>query len=415
MRAIAFLLISALIVSGASAQLANANSSTPVTLYFHLDGFQDFPVNTQPPMDFASDSTGSGTTGMTSTCLPDGAPNQIKGDFHTYYGYSTPGYVEYDELDKNGTIRVHEERGLASDVMLDQPAGATLYWYLVADFGNRGVEAGEVPVVVPQVKVAATIRTGDAVGLGPGPYNDGQMIGSGISAPQDIAPSPANEGPVIYEFQVPVTFDVDKISKTEAFNIRVDVMMDVPSCNEVGSAFMLGLVDTYTAKDFRPRMDLSIMNPVFVEYVHPQISGDRLIIHTGLGSPWGNYDVDETPGGIEITISGPSEAKSIQRAAVVQRTHEHNHHFEPVDVTYVWPYVSEGATIAEYDIDVKVWNDQRTGFSTGGASIDLQTRTGYDAEGNEVGEEKLDEAEESPVGIILPMLGLLGFALLRRK
>ncbi|MGB1697406.1 MAG: hypothetical protein ACPHK8_03300, partial [Thermoplasmatota archaeon] len=129
MRAVAVLL-TLVLLTGATAQINNSNESTPVTLYFHLDGFQDFPINTQPPEDFASDDSGRGATGLTSTCLPDGTPNQLRGDFHTFYGFSTPGYVQYEELDKNGTIRIHEERGLAADVVLDRPAGATLYWYL---------------------------------------------------------------------------------------------------------------------------------------------------------------------------------------------------------------------------------------------------------------------------------------------
>ncbi|MGB1697405.1 MAG: hypothetical protein ACPHK8_03295, partial [Thermoplasmatota archaeon] len=269
-------------------------------------------------------------------------------------------------------------------------------------------------IIVPSVKVAATIRTGDDVGLGDTAYNQGSLIGYGESPAQDLMPEPGSEGPVIYEFAVPIVFEADMIGKEDAFNIRVDVMMDLPTCNEVDSALMPGLISVHTSKDNRPRVDLNIMNPVFVEYVHPQIQGDRLVIHTGLGSPWGNYDVDETPGGIEVTITGPTEAKSMQRAAVVQRTHEHNHHFEPVDVTYVWPFERDEAELAEYKIDVKVWNDQRTGSSTGSAVIDLESRTGVDAEGNQIGEEKSGETEEAPVGLLLPVLGLLGLALRRR-
>lgn len=412
MRAVAVLL-TLVLLAGASAQIHNSNESTPVTLYFHLNGFQDFPVNTQPPEDFASDDSGRGATGLTSTCLPDGTPNQLRGDFHTFYGFSTPGYVQYEELDKNGTIRIHEERGLAADVILDRPTGATLYWYLTTDLGQRGIEL-DIPLIVPSVKVAATIRSGDDVGLGDSAYNQGTLIGYGESPAQHLLPELASEGPVIYEFAVPIVFETDLIDKEEAFNIRVDIMMDIPSCNETDSAFMPGLVSVHTSKEHRPRMDLSIMNPVFVEYVHPQIQGDRLVIHTGLGSPWGNYDVDESPGGIEVTISGPSEAKSMQRAAVVQRTHEHNHHFEPVDVTYVWPFERDEAELAEYKIDVQVWNDQRTGSSTGSAVIDLESRTGIDAGGNQVGEEKTGETEEAPVGLLLPIIGLLGLALRRR-
>lgn len=412
MRALAILTI--LLLTGAGAQISNANESTPVTLYFHINGFQDFPINTQPPEDFASDGVGRDLSGLTSTCLPEGTPNQLRGDFHTFYGYSSPGYVQYDELDKNGTIRVHEERGLAADVKINSAIEGTLYWYLVADFGQRGAEL-DIPVIVPQVKVAATMRTGDEVGLGDSAYNSGSIISQGISAAQDMLPDPSAEGPVIYEFQVPMTFESDLIPEKEAFNVRVDIMMDVPNCNEAGSALMPGLVDVYTAKDHRPRMDMEIMNPVYVEYVHPQISGDRLIIHAGFGSPWGNYDVDETPGGIEVTMNGPSEAKSLRRAAVVQRTHVHNHHFEPVDVTYVWPFESDGAELGEYEIDVLVWNDQRTGSSKGSAVIDLESRTGLDAQGNEVGEEQLDESEDAPFVGVLPILALLGFALRRRK
>ena len=44
----------------------------------------------------------------------------------------------------------------------------------------------------------------------------------------------------------------------------------------------------------------------------------------------------------------------------MQRTHEHYHHQEAVDITYVWPYKTDRAANGLYTVEVKFLNDQRT-------------------------------------------------------
>ena len=104
---------------------------------------------------------------------------------------------------------------------------------------------------------------------------------------------------------------------------RIDIYADMESaCQEQESKayIMPNLVAAHTDKDNRPRMLLSVMNPIRLEYLHPQFVGDDLVVHTSMNSAWGNYDVDETSAdGILVSIEGPSPATSLAKAALEQR------------------------------------------------------------------------------------------------
>ena len=66
---------------------------------------------------------------------------------------------------------------------------------------------------------------------------------------------------------------------------------------------MPNAVKVHTDPDHRPRMELSIMDPIRLEYLHPQFVGDDLVIHTSMNSAWGNYDVNEQdPDGITVSV-----------------------------------------------------------------------------------------------------------------
>jgi len=55
----------------------------------------------------------------------------------------------------------------------------------------------------------------------------------------------------------------------------------------------------------------------------------------------------------------------------VQAHHEHYHHQEGVDVTYVWPYKTDRAVNGLYTVDVKFMNDQRHGHGPGIAQFEI--------------------------------------------
>jgi uncharacterized protein (TIGR03382 family) len=429
MRVALALALALLTAAPATAQVGieNPDLSTPTTLYFHLDAQQDFPINTQPPDDRYAKDDSRGLLAPTTSCIPDpsGQIGLVTQSFHTLYGFSTPGYVEYDFQEEGGP-RIHPERGLAYDIEIDPGADANLYWYLRTRFagGDSRLPADAVddlPVVVPEVSVRATIRTGDDVSIGGAAYNAGSLIAQGTSAPMLVAPDASNphyipdDGMHLYEFVVPLAIGAGSIPADEAFNIRVDVFMNIPGCEtDPDESLMLSQVDTHTSPEYRPRLDWSIMNPVAIEYIHPQFIGDQLLIHTAMSSPWGNYDVDETPGGIEVIVAGPSEARSLARTAFTQRHHEHGHHFEPVDVTYSWPYKLDGAQRGEYAIEVRARNDQGTGMAIGRALFEIGPNTAVDSDGNPVVQAGGDEAQDSPLPL-LPLVGLVAAAWLARR
>ncbi len=384
-RVFAIAVVAAFVVAGlptVSAQevgLQNPNQSTPTTLYFHINGFQDFPINTQKPDDSYKASEGVGLATHSTSCLPEapGTPLSSK-SWHTFYGYSSPGYVQYDVLE-NGRPRYHPERGISFDALLDSGVQPSMKWYLETQTGapgSGGADPNTAPVVVPQVVVRATLREGDTIGIGDEHYNEGNILMQGQTAPSDLSPSAANyrevDGKHVYEFDIPLDVQIPKIPRATGYNVRVDVYMEIPGCDNPDNGYLMpNAVRVHTSPDARPRLELSIMNPIRIEYLHPQFVGDDLVVHTSMNSPWGNYDVDEGPGGIEVGITGPSPATSMAQVAFTQRHEEHNHHQEAVDVSYVWPYKQDNAKDGLYTVSVSVWNDQRTAQATGAAQFEI--------------------------------------------
>jgi hypothetical protein len=197
-------------------------------------------------------------------------------------------------------------------------------------------------------------------------------------APPSATPSPDVKalgqvnGKHLFEFKVPIKVASPVIPRATGYNLRVDIRADNPYCNSDDKKLMPNMVKTHTSAQYRPRMELAITDPIRLEYLHPQFVGDDLVVHTSMNSAWGNYDVDEQdPDGIQVAITGPSPATSLAKAALVQRTHEHYHHQEAVDVTYVWPYKTDRAVNGLYTVDVKFMNDQRTATAEGVAQFEI--------------------------------------------
>lgn len=383
---VAGLLVSAM-PAAAQAGINNPEQSTSTTLYMHLNGFQDFPINTQVPSDSYAASEGIGLQMHSTSCLPYGGAGSLASkSWHTFYGFASPGYVEYD-FEENGKPRFHPERGISFDAIIDTNAPFTLYWFLETQTGAPGgsPDPNSVPVVLPNVVVRATMRTGDPTSVDDIGYNAGEVIAQGQTEPSTLATQgtqgpavyhQASNGRHVYEFAVPMTIQQPTVPRATGYNLRIDVFMDNPFCTDPDDGYLMpNSVRVHTSPDYRPRMELAVMNPIRIEYLVPQFVGDDLVVHTAANSPWGNYDVDETPGGIEIAIEGPSEATSLAQVAFTQRHHEHNFHQEAVDVSYVWPYKQDGARNGLYTVSWSVWNDHRTAQATGTAQFEIGTHT----------------------------------------
>jgi hypothetical protein len=438
--------------------ITNPMVSTPTTLYMHLIDFQDFPINTQAPDDRFVDSTAIGLATHSLNCLPN--PNDVAGqggapfvDNHKYYGYSSPSYVEYN-FEQDGKPRTHPERGISYDAVLDQNAPFFLYWYMATmPYGAPSVPPATtdaVPVVIPNVVVKATIRAGDAISVDDAAYDTGPELASGRTVPATLAHNtvaPNSEGVTspdvtpagttaagapIFEFKVPMTISSPVIPRATGYNLRIDMFMEDPSGNcDEESKFMSNSVKVHTDPTHRPRMELAVMNPIRLEYLHPQFVGDDLVIHTSMNAAWGNYDVNEQDSdGITISVTGPSAATSLVKAAIVQRTHEHYHHQEAVDITYVWPYKTDRAQDGLYTVTVGFMNDQRTATASGVAQFEIGKGTVIGCGGVQEASDRLNDdcarqvqadgvAEKDSPGIeLLGIVGVLAAALFvarRRK
>ena len=468
----ALLLLTAIPAQAQDVGIKNPTDSTFTTLYFHVINVQDMPINTQIPNDEFTATGEWGPASMTLKCLHPtlgpvtaGSTSQI---FHTSRGYSSPSYVEYDFKAADGTPRTHPERGISYDAQLDKASPFQIKWYVVTYNGGEAQDAAPTPVA--GVVVKATIRAGDAISVDDKSYDQGPTLAEGQTEPailvpgggpdanpqyaalpgptgMDGQPHPnvknvgvAANGANIYEFTIDMEPMADVIQRSTGFNLRIDMYIDnEAACSNQGDTdgeyLMTSSIIPYTDKDNRPRMELFVMNPIRLEYLHPQFVGDDLVVHTSMNSVWGNYDVDEKAdpanGGITVTIEGPSAATSLDKAALVQRTHEHYHHQEAVDVTYVWPYKVDKAQNGLYTVYVSFENDQHTATASGTAQFEIGKGRVIGCGGVQEASQKLNDecaqsimtdggggAEESPglplVGA-LAALGAVAVLLRRRK
>ncbi|MHB8633879.1 MAG: hypothetical protein ACYDBQ_07945 [Thermoplasmatota archaeon] len=402
-----FLAVVGMVVPLASAQsgavavgIQNPNVSTPTTLYFHIIGHDDMPINTQKPSDnwTAQDALGLGTA--SSSCVPPVPGEALTGqEHHTFYGYSSPSIVEYNFIE-NGKPRTHPERGISFDAQLDTAKPWVTHWYLKTQAvtsnqqpGGPGTDPNRAPIVIPNVVVQVTVRTGDGISIGDAAYNSGDIIAQGKTAPLTLA-GPATDsldkGKVgyegynetgadasqIYGFAVPMTINSPVIPKVTGYNVRIDIYMDNGACNQPGQSgyLMPNNVRIYSDPNHRPRMELNVMNPIRIEYMHPEFVGDELVVHTSENSPWGNYDVNNQVGGVQLHIKGPGfegDPPHLAVAAFVQRFHEHNFHTQAVDVTYAWPYKEDNAPDGTYTVSLRATNMQESATATGTTTFEI--------------------------------------------
>ncbi|HET6399166.1 MAG TPA: hypothetical protein VFH47_06400, partial [Candidatus Thermoplasmatota archaeon] len=214
---------------------------TPTTLYFHINGFQEFPINTQAPDDRFRETVTVGTLTNSNGCVkdPSGSAGVASQEFHTFYGYVSPSYVQYDVIE-NGKPRIHQERGIAYDVQLG--GDFTLKWYVetqaLSGDPTPDINGLPVPMVLPDVMVRASMRAGDVISIQNKAYNEGALIAQGVSGPFTLAgamtgtfpATGAPEGSVsyttlpnghhLYEFTVPMKLSQNIIPREDGANMR---------------------------------------------------------------------------------------------------------------------------------------------------------------------------------------------------
>lgn len=414
------------------AQLENPMVSTPTTLNFHIfDTFNAFPINTQP-MDAEFFEVG-GTSFPTFADTPLGDY-----DFNTIYGFSTSGPVEYDFIE-NGRPRFHPERGIAADVEIDSSVEPMAYLYFEVRDLFSSEEAAELqdlgweglPNALPSFTVRVTMREGNEVGpdanLDAGPLImsgeltahlvDTQTAGlndafAGQSGPDGQPVFVPDESGII-EFAIPLDLAQATIPKLDAFNVRIDWFQAREAAGD--DAFSEGYVRLVSDPEHQPRLELAILNPVYVEFLHPQVAAGRLLIHSGVNSPWGTYDVDIA--NITLTIEGPSQPSAPPQQVATQNAHVHGLHDRAAEVTWLWPFREDEAANGDYTLRIEVPNMAHTAVATATAGFTAEGKQAYGIsdEGEIVEGVEDGGGNESPAGGVLALLAALGFAALRRR
>lgn len=356
-------------VAGAQGIGVVSPASTPTTLYFHLLGPGDLPLNTQaPPMNHEADFTWG--FAPTAPCLPETPVVYAGQTFATWYGYASLSRVDYDA---EGSIRVHPERGVAYDVELDAAENFTVFWYLLVETPTA---AGPVPLPAPNLQVLATMRAGDALGIDDDAYNSGALLAHGQTVPASILGDqviggggqvrPVRQvGPAwVYEFAVPMRFDDGRIPRAAGFNMRIDVRIDNAGCE--GAAPPLTL---HSSAPARPRLEFNVLNPLRIEYLHPQFVEDDLVLHAALNSAWGNYDVPRA--NLTLAVRGPAGDEFVLQPQP-QQVHVHGHPYQAASYapTWVWSNATQ-ASHGLYELQVTATNLQGTASITATAAFEF--------------------------------------------
>ncbi len=416
----------------------NPYESTPTTMYLHINGIQDAPVNTQKPHDsfFSEPRVGIAP----SLCLQNDGTTLSSQSRHTWYGYSSPSIVEYDRLDQDGKPIIHPERGISYDIELDSNVDPVFHWYMVGVNPSAANDADKFHPPIPNVVVRTIVREGDDVSVGDEAFNLGQVIAQGQTEPTTLAGSATQQNDFVevidmgdrwlYAFTIPLSIEKDLIDKEEAYNIRVDAFMDEPLCQgpnpgDDGDYAMSDNLLIHTSADHRPRLNWSIMNPLVIEALHPMIVGDHVIIHTASNSPWGSYDVlGDVAYEPEMTleITGPSQVVSVEKIQHKEHTRGHYAHTEPVMVVWQWDYLADQAKDGIYTFTLRVQNDQRTAEAVAVATFQIGDGKPGTVCRQNLGEEMVCEEPElqtnnknSPgASVALLALAALGLARARR-
>lgn len=419
------------------AQLSNPSASTPTTLYFHIfDTFNPFPINTQPMDVEYFDVGGTSFPTVSNTIVSQQIGDY---DFNTIYGFLTSGPVEYDFIE-NGRPRFHPERGIASDVRLDDQVQPTVYLYMDVrdlfstdaspDFQDLGW--GGLPSALPSFTFRFEMRTGNSLreedlasgvvlmsGATTAHVVDTHTLGAndvlaGQSAP-DGTPILVPDESGIVEWAIPLTVDATFIPKTDAFHVRLDWFQNPSGDPSTEDTVAQGQMRLVSDAAHLPRLEMAILNPVYIEYIHPEVAAGILLIHSCVNSPWGTYDVDVA--NISVSVDGPSVPAQLQQV-ISQNAHVHGLHDQCAEVTYLWRFRDEDAKNGDYAIRLEVPNLVGNAEASGQAGFTVEGKKafGVDEQGNEVEPVDTGSSKESPLPAgVLVGLGLVALAALRRR
>ncbi|HUR61425.1 MAG TPA: hypothetical protein VM286_03560 [Candidatus Thermoplasmatota archaeon] len=350
--------------------LENPTGPTTTTLYFHFGISSDFLINTQLPHPWkdATGGNGPGIGGGTLTCLP--RTGVTEGTTHrreaSTYGISLAGPVEYDFMESGGPNVPNPQRVLGGDVRLDPGEPLAFTWFVVSDLQGQSM----VPMLLPQVRVQATLRSGSQFAESIRGY-DGEVLAQGSSPTATLAGSSTTgatyervQGRDVYGFSFPLRIATDNatLPRDGGFSLRVDLFLDVPACPdpEQGAVMPRGF-EPFADPEHMPRLSVIHADPLRIASATMETFPEGHVFSVEATSPWGTYDVDAP--GIRLDILGPPTA-FVNQTALVWRTHEFDHYADPARSVWVWDHRHQPPTPGTYTATITVPNRQHTANAT---------------------------------------------------
>jgi hypothetical protein len=309
----------------ASSVQAAAPASRSSTLYLHVLSIQDMPMTIEAPDAKWSQDVYYGLLANTLTCVGDNNGNLAGtgNEYHTAWGYASPGRVDYDHPSKHsGMPYTPPERGLWANLSFVRDAQPVVYWYVSTAFeaGPGGVSAA-APQPSPSLVVKVTLREGLKLAINYDDFSTKPLIAHGESRPAtllgpvavgpsgepaaDVRPLGLVQGRWIYEVRVPLQVDARQVNGTAGVGLRLDMYVANPACNDPSTTGSIqpNTVAIHSSDGRRPRLEWQLEPTLHVERWKVLLHAEEgaVLIADNPRSALGPHDVAK----LNMSLRGP--------------------------------------------------------------------------------------------------------------
>ncbi|HVL46950.1 MAG TPA: hypothetical protein VM889_00155 [Candidatus Thermoplasmatota archaeon] len=286
-----------------------------------LDTTQDVTASVYLSLDAHSWLVGSVAGGSNETNCPYYNPPDT-GCLYPYWGWDPAAWPNYE-------VR------------------ATLYAAVLGDHGSD-------PSVAPPIREA--IESGKARVLAEGKKRIDNVMNGLPNAP-NVLKFEVNLGPP----QSPV------VEREESFFLVYSWYTVGPD----GKPFNHDNWRLWAGEYYPPTFTLPVKNAFDVELVVPRFLHGKLAILGLISTPWGSYDVD--PRETKLVVESDRGEIIVPERVLVYSDFftGHGAHYKPVNVTYIWDYVSDGLKPGLYRATVSAKNYQHSASAACSATFTI--------------------------------------------
>lgn len=292
-----------LLAAPAAAEIGieNPGDAAPTPLYVHFIDAGDGYLSVLPAPGDADIRTISGAMSNSGCAdLPPGTTTFGEQSYHTFYAVVAADTVPYRE----GNVAAHVPVGPTTDLRFDG-SDAHLTWFLEVA-ADQAMADPNVPAIVPEVVVRATVRMGDSLSVANAAYNSGQLVARAETEATLLAREQTDsatiqydpvEGRDVYRVDLVLPIGVDTIPEEEGFNLRLDTFIrngvcDDPQSSGGGDYVMVDAVRWYMDDERHPMLEMPVVNRLEIERFQGVFDGDAVVFKADFALAWGNADLE---------------------------------------------------------------------------------------------------------------------------